>query len=319
VPIGVVTWFAASRLVERDEGIGFKGGTDVLGALLITGALMLTVYTIVDPASQLGWGATRTLALGAVSLGLFAAFIAREATARSPLIPLGIFRSSTVSGANLIEALMVAGMFGMFFLGSLYLEQVLGYTALEIGLAFLPVALAIGILSLGFSERLNMRFGAKQTLLVGLALIFGGLVLFANSPVHASYFGYLLPLMLLIGIGAGLSFPSLMTLAMSGATEEDSGLASGLVNTSLQVGGALGLAVLATLSSSRTDSLLAGGSSTDAALTGGYHLAFAIGAGLVAVAFAVTAFALRTSIVPAEALEPVAEAEDAQPAYSEAA
>src|SRR5262249_2461865 len=153
-----------------------------------------------------------------------------------------------------------------FFLGSLYLEQVLGYTALEIGLAFLPVALAIGTLSLGFSERLNMRFGAKQTLLVGLALIFSGLVMFANSPVHASYFGYLLPLMLLLGIGAGLSFPSLMTLAMSGATQEDSGLASGLVNTSLQVGGALGLAVLATLSSSRADSLLAGGSSSDAAL-----------------------------------------------------
>ncbi len=174
---------------------------------------------------------------------------------------------------------MVAGLFGMFFLGSLYLEQVLGYGPLEIGLAFLPVALAIGILSLGFSERLNMRFGAKPTLLVGLVLIAAGLVLFATTPVHASYLTDLLPSMLLLGIGAGLSFPSLMTLAMSGATEEDSGLASGLVNTSLQVGGALGLAVLATLSSTRTENLLASGNGNDAALTEGFQLAYWIGAG----------------------------------------
>ncbi|HEU4980758.1 MAG TPA: DHA2 family efflux MFS transporter permease subunit, partial [Solirubrobacterales bacterium] len=269
VPIGLLTALAAARLIDRDEGIGLSKGADALGAVLITGALMLGVYTIVEPASDLGWGAGRTLTLGADSLALLAAFVVREATARTPLIPLRIFASGTVSGANLVEALMVAGLFGMFFLGSLYLEQVLGYGPLEIGLAFLPVALAIGVLSLGFSERLNMRFGAKPTLLVGLILILGGLVLFASSPVHASYLTDLLPPMLLLGIGAGLSFPSLMTLAMSGATQEDSGLASGLVNTSLQVGGALGLAVLATLSSTRTETLLGSGSSPDAALTEG--------------------------------------------------
>jgi MFS family permease len=196
---------------------------------------------------------------------------------------------------------------------------VLGYGALEIGLAFLPVALAIGVLSLGFSERLNMRFGAKPTLLVGLVLILAGLVLFATTPVHSTYLTDLLPAMLLLGVGAGLSFPSLMTLAMSGATQEDSGLASGLVNTSLQVGGALGLAVLATLSSSRTESLLASGSSPDAALTDGYHLAFWIGAALVAAAFVATALMIRGGAAEPEiAAAPEAEPEP-EAALSEAA
>ena len=316
IPIGLLTAFAASRLVDRDEGLGFADGTDALGAVLITGALMLGVYTIVEPASDLGWTAGQTLALGATSLTLLAAFIAREATARTPLIPLRIFRSRNVSGANAVEALFVAGMFGMFFLGSLYMEQVLGYSALEIGLAFLPVALAIGVLSLGFSERLNMRFGAKPTLLVGQVLILGGLVLFAIAPVHATYLTDLLPLMLLLGVGAGLSFPSLMTLAMSSATQEDSGLASGLVNTSLQVGGALGLAVLATLSSTRTESLLASGSSPDVALTDGFQLAFWIGAGLVAAAIAITAVVVRGGAAQPEQAELPQEGE---PALSEAA
>jgi EmrB/QacA subfamily drug resistance transporter len=321
IPIGLATAFAASRLVDGDEGIGIAKGADGLGAVLITGALMLGVYTIVEPASDQGWGAGQTLLLGGISLALLAAFIAREATARTPLMPLRIFSSRNVSGANVIEALMVAGLFGMFFLGSLYLEQVLGYGPLEIGLAFLPVALVIGVFSLGFSERLNIRFGAKPTLLVGLVLVLGGLVLFANTPVHASYVSDLLAPMLLFGVGAGLAFPSLMTLAMSGATQEDSGLASGLVNTSLQVGGALGLAVLATLSSSRTEDLLASGTAADAALTDGFQLAFWIGAGLVAAAIAVTAFLLRGGAAqaqPAEAVESL-EPEGGEPAYLEAA
>jgi EmrB/QacA subfamily drug resistance transporter len=301
LPIGVLTAVAATRLVERDDGIGLRQGADAIGAVLITSALMLGVYTIVKPAAEDGWGAPLTLGLGAASLALLAAFIAREATARTPLIPLRIFRSRNVSGANAIQALFVAGMFGMFFLGSLYLERVLGYDPLEIGLAFLPVALAIGVLSLGLSERLNMRFGAKPTLLVGLALIAGGLVLFAQTPVHSTYLADLFAPMMLLGIGAGLSFPSLMTLAMSSATHEDSGLASGLVNTSLQVGGALGLAVLATLSTNRTESLTAGGTAPDAALTSGYHLAFWIGAGLVAAAIAVAALVIRSQPAGAEA------------------
>jgi MFS family permease len=321
LPIGVVTAFAASRLVEGDEGIGLSKGADALGAILITGALMLGVYTIVKPAADDGWGASTTLILGSISLALLAAFVTREATAKTPLVPLRIFRNRNVSGANAVQALFVAGMFGMFFLGSLYLERVLGYGPLEIGLAFLPVALAIGILSVGFSERLIMRFGAKPVLLVGQALITAGLVLFALSPVQSSYLGDLLAPMLLLGLGAGLSFPSLMGLAMSSATAEDSGLASGLVNTSLQVGGALGLAVLATLSATRSDTLLASGSSPDAALTGGFHLAFWVGAGLVTAAFAITSLVIRTqpAIQEAERLDELEPELEGEAAYWEAA
>ena len=169
VPIGVATAVLARAAARAaTAGIGFGQGADVLGAVLITSSLMLGVYTIVKPAADDGWGAGRTLGLGAVSLALLAAFVAREATARNPLIPLRIFRSRNVSGANLIQALIVAGMFGMFFMGALYLQRVLGYDALQIGLAFLPATLVMGTLSLRYSERLIMRFGARQTLLPGL-------------------------------------------------------------------------------------------------------------------------------------------------------
>ncbi len=250
---------------------------------------MLGVYTIVGAADH-GWGSLHTLGLGAVAVALLAGVrrVARRPR-RTPLMPLRIFRSRVVSVANLVQALMVAGMFGMFFLGALYMQRVLGYDAIEVGLAFLPVALAIGALSAGLSARLIMRFGARATLLPGLVSVAIGLVLFQRAPVDADYLTDLFPVMLLLGVGAGLAFPSLMTLAMSGATPADSGLASGLVNTTQQVGGALGLAVLATLSTTRSGDLVADGSSTASALTSGYHLAFAIGAGLVIAALALTA------------------------------
>ncbi|MBA2567488.1 MAG: MFS transporter, partial [Thermoleophilaceae bacterium] len=171
VPIAIVTAVLATRLLERDEGIGFGQGADIPGAVLITSSLMLGVYTIVKPAADLGWGSGQTLGLGAASLLLLAAFIVREARAANPLIPLRIFRSRNVSGANVIQALSVAGIFGMFFLGSLYLQRVLGYDALEIGLAFLPATIVMGTLSIRYSDRLVMRFGARRTLLPGLALI----------------------------------------------------------------------------------------------------------------------------------------------------
>jgi MFS family permease len=201
----------------------------------------------------------------------------------------------------------------MFFLGALYLQRVLRYDAIEVGLAFLPVALGIAALSLGFSARLIMRIGARATLLPGLALMLLGLVLFSRAPVHASYAGDLLPALLLLGIGAGLSFPSLMTLAMSAATPEDSGLASGLVNTTQQVGGALGLAVLATLSSTHSSNLLAQGNSLASSLTSGYHLAFTIGAVLVTVGLVLAIFGLRSG--PRVAEDAVA---DDEAAFSEA-
>ena len=294
IPIGIATAVLAWRLLDGDKGIGFGEGADIPGAILITSSLLLGVYTIVKPAAEFGWGSGQTLGLGAVSLVLLVAFVVREARASNPLIPLRIFRSRNVSGANVIQALSVAGMFGLFFLGALYLQRVLGYDALEIGLAFLPATIVMGALSLRYSERLIMRFGARTTLLPGLVLIGAGLALFAQAPVDGSYVRHVLPVMIVLGFGAGVSFPALMTLAMSGATQSDAGLASGLVNTTAQVGGALGLAVLATLSATRSENLIDGGEATaSSALTSGYHLAFLIGAGLVVAALVVAVTVLQ--------------------------
>jgi EmrB/QacA subfamily drug resistance transporter len=287
VPLGVATVAAARRMLVADRGIGLAQGADVPGAVLITSSLMLGVYTIVGPAAEHGWGAARTLELAAGCLVLLIAFLGREASASNPLVPLRIFRSRSVSGANAIQVFSAAGMFGMFFLGALYLRRVLGYDALQIGLAFLPVTIAMGTLSIRYSERLVMRFGARNALLAGLPLIMAGLIVFALVPVHGAYLTSVMPSMLLLGIGAGLCFPALMGVAMSGATPRDAGLASGLVNTTAQVGGALGLAVLATLSASRTHTLSGQGHPQAAALTGGYHLAFWIAAALVAVSILV--------------------------------
>jgi EmrB/QacA subfamily drug resistance transporter len=287
LPIGLATAVLARRLLASDSGPGLSAGADFAGAGLITGALMLGVYTIVGPAARHGWGAPETLLLGTSSIALLVAFVARESRAAHPLIPLRIFRSREVAGANAIQMLLVAGMFAMFFLGSLYLQRVLHYDALQIGLAFLPVTLVMGTLSLRYSERLVMRFGPRATLPPGMVAIGLGLAWLARVPVHGSYLVDVLPGLLVLGVGIGVAFPSLMTLAMSGATPEDAGLASGLVNTTVQIGGALGLAVLATLSATRSHALAAAGHSAPAALTGGYRLAFAIGAGLVAVALAI--------------------------------
>jgi EmrB/QacA subfamily drug resistance transporter len=311
LPIAIATALFASRLIENDEGIGLSRGADVLGALLVTASLMLGVYTIVK-ASDYGWGSFHTLGLGAASLVLLALFILRQARAATPLMPLHVFKSRNVSGANLIQVMTVAGLFGMFFLGTLYLERVLGFDPLEIGLAFLPATIVMGIFSAGLSARLNMRFGARQSLIPALGALVLGLVLFARAPVDGTYAIDVLPAIVLIGVGAGIAFPSLMTLAMSGATREDAGLASGLINTTAQVGGALGLAVLATLSTSRTNDLLDAGRSTASALTSGYHLAFVIGAALVVVGVALAVFVLRPESVAAQEL-----ASEGEPVYAE--
>ena len=309
LPIGIATAVLALRLIEADRGIGFGKGTDFPGAALITSSLMIGVYTIVEPAANQGWGAGETMLFGSLSTVLLAAFLVREATAANPLIPLRIFRSRNVSGANAIQALTVAGMFGMFFLGVLYLQEVLRYDALETGLAFLPSTIVMGVLSVRYSERLITRFGARTTLVPGLVLIAIGLGLFALAPVDGNFVINVLPSSILIGAGVAVCFPSLMTLAMSGATREDAGLASGLVNTTMQVGAAIGLAVLATLSATRSDDLIAGGTARAEALTQGYHLGFGIGAGLVLIAIVVAATVLRR--------ERDAAPGGAEPAYSE--
>jgi EmrB/QacA subfamily drug resistance transporter len=320
VPVGIATALLILRLLDRDDGIGIGEGADIPGAVLITAALMLGVYTIVKPAAEDGWGAARTLELGALSLALIAVFILREATAAKPLMPLRIFRSRNVSGANLIQVLSVAGMFGMFFLGALYMQRVLHYDALEIGLAFLPVTLIMGTLSVRFAQPLAMRFGARNLMFPGLGLIAAGLLLFMRAPVDGNYITDILPTMVLFGIGAGVCFPALMGLAMSGATPSEAGLASGLVNTTAQVGGALGLAVLATLSASHSAKLVKSGHSSAAALTSGYHLAFGIGAALIGCAILVVLVVVRPVANPAaHGLPGDSEAVGTSPELSEAA
>ncbi len=307
LPIGIATGLFAIRLLPDDRGLGLGRGADALGAVLLVSSLMLGVYTIVE-ASHYAWGSAHTLGFGAVALTLLTGFVYRQARAADPLMPLRVFRSRTVTGANLVQVLIVGGLFGMFFLGALYMQQVLHYDAMEVGLAFLPVALGIATMSLGLAARLITRFGAKATLLPGLVLVAIGLVLFRSTPVHAHYAADLLPTMILFGVGAGAAFPSLMTLAMSAATAEDSGLASGLVNTTQQVGGALGLAVLTTLATSRTNSAQAHGASIASSLTSGYHLAFTISTVLVIAAIFLAAALLRSPAETAEAAVSLPEA-----------
>ncbi|HEY2477402.1 MAG TPA: MFS transporter [Solirubrobacterales bacterium] len=313
LPIAIITGTLAMRYLSRDRGLGFSKGADLLGAGFIVAALMMGVYAIVE-ASNYGWASAHTLGFGAGAVALLVAFIVRESRAANPLVPLRIFRSRNLSGANAIQALMVAGMYGMFFLGALYLQRVLGFDSLEVGLAFLPVTAIIGILSLGFSAKLNLRYGARATLTPGLVAVGAGLALFSQISANGSYWSEVLPAMVLIGIGAGLSFPSVMTLAMTGVRPEEAGLASGLVNTTLQVGGALGLAVLATLSTNRTTDLVNSGEGSHAALTSGYQLAFVVGAGLLVGAVAIAVAVLRSNRTAGEAA--AVESAEAEPAFS---
>jgi EmrB/QacA subfamily drug resistance transporter len=298
VPVGVATGAAAVRLLANDRGAGLRRGADVPGAALITAALMVSVYTIVDPAAEYGWTAGRTLWLAALAIALLVAFVVREATAATPLVPLRIFTSRGLTGANLAQMLSAAGMFGMFFVGVLYVQHVLGYDALRIGLAFLPVTIVMGGLSLRYSERLISRFGARNVVISGLALVAAGLAFFARVPVQGHYLIDVLPSMLLLGVGAGMAFPALAALAMREATPADAGLASGVFNTTAQVGSALGLAVLATLSSARHLTLRQSGVSDVVAQTGGYRLAFVVAAVLVIAALSVTVTVLKPAPRP---------------------
>jgi EmrB/QacA subfamily drug resistance transporter len=306
LPIGVATALFAIRLVPDRPGLGLDRGADLPSAALLTGGLMLLVYTILGVAEE-GWGSSQTLGLGAVSIALLAIFVVRQDRVENPLVPLRLFRSRDVTGANLVQALLVVGMFGMFFLGALYMQRILGYDALQVGLAYLPLTLVMGIMSFRFTGQLNLRFGPQATLLPAMVFVAAGLLLLARTPVDATYVVDLLPPMVLIGLGAGLGFPSLMTLAMSGVSPSDSGVASGLVNTSVQVGGAIGLAVLATFATERTDALLAEGESAAEALNSGYHLAYLIGAGLVFVGIVIAVTVLRARL-PEAAPEAVPEA-----------
>ena len=292
VPIGVVTAVLSARFLASDRGIGVGKGADVLGALLVTVALMLGVYTIVQ-SSDYGLGSPRTLGLGAVAIVLLVGFVVRQAMARNPILPLRIFASRKISAANVVQALMSSAFLGFFFVASLDLQRVLGYGPMEIGLAFLPVAVVMGLFSIRFSALLINRFGPFAVLVSGQVVIVAALAVLGFGPTSANYAIHLLVPLALLGLGGGLSFPSMTIIAMSDAQPADAGLASGLLNTTGQVGGALGLAVLATLAGSRTLSLLRDGAGTAAALAGGYHLAWLVGAGTVIVTLALTISLLR--------------------------
>jgi len=291
VPIGMVAMLLAVKALDADRGNGLRGNADWLGASLVTGGLMLAVYAI-SGTTQQGWGSVRTLVSTALAVGLLTAFIARQATARIPLLPLRIFSVRNVTGANLAQLLVIAAAFGFQVIVTLYMQRVLGDSAAASGLGLLPTAAVIGTVSLGFSARIGARFGQRVMLLAGLLLIAAALSLLTRVPVHGSYLVHLLGPLVLFGAGGGLTLPALASLGMSGATQSDTGLASGLFNTTQQIGAALGVAVLSTVAAARTSSLRMAGLDSNAALTSGYRFAFATGASLAVAAAIVTAVLL---------------------------
>jgi EmrB/QacA subfamily drug resistance transporter len=281
VPVGVPAFALGWVLIEENEGIGLRGGVDVLGSVLITAATMLGAFAIVK-STDYGLLSARTLAVGGGSLLTLALFLVLEARLENPIMPLRILRLPLLMGSSLVRGLLVTGMFSAFFLGSLYLERVLGYDAIETGLAFLPTTICIGALSMGLSAKAIERYGPLRVLVAGLASIIAGLLLLSGQGVRASYFPGLFVSFLLLGLGAGASFLPLLTVGMADAPRRDAGLASGIVNVSIQLFGAIGLASLGTIATDHSKALRASGDQLRSALTGGYHIAYLVGAACVA-------------------------------------
>ena len=282
-PIGILVVVLSLRLLPGERGPALSGRLDVAGAVTVTAALMLAVYAIVN-GNQEGWTSAQTLGLLGGAAALLALFLAIESRVPAPLVPLGLFKLRNIRVSNVVGVLWAAAMFAWFFLSALYLQLVLGYSPLQVGLAFLPANLIMGALSIGLSAKLVMRFGFRKPLATGLLLAATGLLLFVRAPVDGSFVVNVLPSMVLLGIGAGMAFNPVLLAAMSDVEPSESGLASGLVNTSFMMGGALGLAVLASIAASRSHSLRVAGSGELSALTGGYHIAFLVGAAFAALA-----------------------------------
>jgi EmrB/QacA subfamily drug resistance transporter len=302
VPVGVLVVALTLVVIPGTRATTSAQRLDVAGAVTVTASLISAVYAIVN-GNQVGWLTGRTLGLLAASGVLLAVFLAIEARVRSPLVPLRLFRLRNIAVSNMVGVLWAGAMFAWFFISALYLQLVLGYSPLQVGLAFLPGNLVMGAMSIGLSARLVLRFGIRPPLGAGLLLAAVGLLLLARAPVDGSFAIDVLPSMILLGLGAGMAFNPVLLAAMSDVEPTEAGLASGLVNTSFMMGGALGLAVLASLAASRTDALLADGESTSAALTGGYHVAFLVGAIFAAVAAFLGALLLRVETPEAAAEE----------------
>ena len=308
VPIGAAILIAAVRRLPAERGIGLRAGLDLPGALLVTAGLMATVLGIVGTGEH-GWTSPRTLGAMALAALLLTGFALRQRVAAAPLVPPRVLRVPGLVAANAVQFLMVCAYFGFQFLLAVELQLVLGLDAAATGWAFLPTPVVIAVVSLGLAGRLIARFGARMVLLVGLGLATVGFLLLARLPADGAYVVDVLPAMLIFGVAGGLTLPAVTTLAMAGATDTDAGLASGLANTTQQVGGAVGLAALATLAATRSDGLRAAGWAETAALAGGYRTAFAVAAGLVAAAWLV---ALTT--VPRRAAGPSAATDPSGPA-----
>jgi EmrB/QacA subfamily drug resistance transporter len=297
-PIGVVVVLLSLRLLPEVHLPMPNRRLDVAGAITVTASLMIAVYAIVN-GNQNGWTSLETIGLLAVAVTIFAVFLVIETRVSSPLMPLALFRLRNLAVADVVGVLWAAAMFAWFFLTALYLQFVLGYSPLQVGLGFLPGNLIMGALSIGLSAKIVMRYGFRAPLATGLGLAGLGLLLLARAPVDGSYVVDVLPSMILLGLGAGMAFNPVLLAAMSDVEPQESGLASGIINTSFMMGGALGLAVLASLAASRTSDLLAAGESDAAALTGGYHLAFLVGALFALAAAAIGGLLLRNAPMPA--------------------
>jgi EmrB/QacA subfamily drug resistance transporter len=313
LPVGIAVVLLALALVPAGPGLSAGGRVDVAGAATVTLSLVLAVYAIVN-GNQSGWGSPQTLGLLALAAVLFVAFVVVETRAAQPLVPLRIFRLRNVTAANIAGVLMAAGLFAWFFFSALYLQQVLGYTPLEVGVALVPSMVLWGTVSLFLSDRLVLRYGFRVPVVAGLALFVVSLLLFARAPVDGSFAVDVLPASLLVGLGAGITFNPLLLAAMSDVQPHESGLASGVVNTAFMMGGAVGLAILASLADAHTDRLLGDGAGELAALNGGYHAAFLVGAVFAAGAAVVAAVFLR----PAAAASGAESAAVAEPATAEA-
>ncbi len=303
LPIGLLVYLASARLLPRDPPRAHAVRLDVGGAVTVTVSTMLAVYAIVN-GHQLGWTSPLTLSLLGAALGLFAIFLFIEARVREPLMPLGLFRLRNVATANAAAVLWAASMFAWFFISALYLQLVLGYNAMQVGLSFLPANLIMAAFSLGLSAKIVMRFGWRAPLALGLLLAAAGLALFARAPLAGTFWIDVCPGMALLGLGCGFALNPLLLAAMSDVAPHESGLASGIVNTAFMLGGALGLAVLASFAAMRTQAHLDAGLEATAALNGGYHLAFLLGGLCAAAAALIGAAFMRTRVTPAAAQTP---------------
>ena len=305
LPIGVVTLVLGAWLIRENEGLGLEHGVDVIGALLVTAAVMLGVYAIVT-AGQYGWTSAHTLGFGGAALGLLAAFVFLQRRISNPILPLEILRIRSLVGASAARAFVFTGISTSWFIGVLYLQHVRGYSAFDIGLAFLPTTLTLGVLSAGITARLMARIGARNLLMAGIPTIVAALTLLSFADDNAAYFPLLLGAFVLFGIGGGMSFLPLLTISMSEVPTVHAGVASGFSNATMQVGGALGLAALGTITTSHATALVAQGLSVRSAMAGGYSLGYQLAAGTVALALVVAVMLLR----PRPAVRPVASIPD---------